>query len=118
MSEHLASFATLGAQALVPIAIGSFQSLRVPAPVRARRRAARRSRVKLTLEDDEDDILDEDEGEVLTLADSVLFPIMGSVALLGLWALIKYVDKKWIDIFLGAYCESFFSSALEYSTCS
>lgn len=105
MSEHLSSFATLGAQALVPIAIGSFQSLRVPAPVRARRRAARRSRIKL-LDEDEDDILDEDEGEVLTLVDSVLFPIMGSVALLGLWALIKYVDKKWIDLVLGAYCES------------
>lgn len=106
-SSQLASFGTLGAQALVPIAIGSFQSLRVPAPVRARRRAARRSRVKLLVdEDDEDDILDEEEGEVLTLADSVLFPILGSAALLGLWALIKYVDKKWLDLILGCYCES------------
>lgn len=105
MSEHLASFAVLGAQALVPITIGSFQSLRVPAPVRARRRAARRSKNKLGLDDEEDDILDEEEGETLTMADSLLFPVMGSIALLGLWALIKYVDKKWLDIALGAYCE-------------
>lgn len=106
MSEHLASFAVLGAQALVPITIGSFQSLRVPAPVRARRRAARRSKNKLGLDDDDDDdILDEEEGETLTMTDSLLFPVMGSVALLGLWALIKYVDKKWLDIALGVYCE-------------
>ncbi|CAK9785366.1 hypothetical protein CC85DRAFT_258655 [Cutaneotrichosporon oleaginosum] len=102
MSEHLASFATLGAQALVPIFIGSFQSLRIPAPVRARKRAARRARVKLG-DDEDDDILDENEGEMLTLADSVLFPILGSCALLGMWALITYVDRRILDLLLGCY---------------
>ncbi|GMK59525.1 hypothetical protein CspeluHIS016_0801310 [Cutaneotrichosporon spelunceum] len=103
MSEHLASFATLGAQALVPIAVGSFQSLRIPAPVRARKRAARRARINLELEEDEDDILDENEGETLTLADSILFPILGSVALLGLWALITYVEPWTLNIIIGCY---------------
>lgn len=104
MTEHLAAFAVLGAQALVPIAVGSFQSLRIPASVRARKRAARRARTKLG--EDDDDILDENEGETLTLADSILFPVLGSAALLALWALITYVDPRVLDVLLGCYCES------------
>lgn len=99
-----ATFAQLGAQALVPIVIGSFQSLRTPAAVRARLRRARRSSSTLLLADDEDDLEDEDDnGETLTMGDSLLFPVLGSVALLSLWLLIKYVDKKYIDLVLGIY---------------
>lgn len=96
------TFAQLGAQALIPIVVGSFQSLRTPAAVRARLRKARRKN-NLLLADDEDDIDEEENDEILTLADSLLFPVLGSAALLGLWALIKYVDKKWIDLVLGVY---------------
>lgn len=107
MSSPLSGFAALGAQAMLPIILGSYQSLRVPASVKARRRAARRlDRKRLLGEDDEDDDdLDSEMDETITLADSILFPILGSAALLGLWALIKYVDKKWIDLVLGVYCE-------------
>jgi hypothetical protein len=45
------------------------------------------------------------DDEVLGWADSLAFPIFGSVALLGLWALLKYVGKEWINFFLGLYCE-------------
>lgn len=102
----LNSFGVLGAQALVPIVLGSFQSLRMPASVRARRRAARRlDKTRLLGGADDDDEEDEEIlDETLTLADSVLFPILGSAALLGLWLLLKYVDKTWIDLVLGVYC--------------
>lgn len=33
-----------------------------------------------------------------------MFPIMGSVMLLGLRAVLKYFGKKWITIILGVYC--------------
>lgn len=102
------SFVALGAQALLPIALGSFKSLRTPAAVRARRRKARKARRDKLVFDDESDADDDDESEfdeTLTLMDSLLFPILGSCALIGLWYLIKYVDKKWIDLMLGVYCK-------------
>lgn len=30
---------------------------------------------------------------------------MGSVALLGFYAVLKYVGKEWINLILGVYCE-------------
>jgi minor histocompatibility antigen H13 len=58
---------------------------------------------ELGVEDEDDD--EEDLEETLTLADSLLFPVLGSCALLGLWLVLKYVGKKWINIVLGVYCE-------------
>jgi hypothetical protein len=48
--------------------------------------------------------------ETLSWADSLLFPVLGSAVLLGLWVLLRYVDKKWINLVLGIYCESQVSS--------
>jgi hypothetical protein len=31
---------------------------------------------------------------------------MGSVALLGFYAVLKYVGKEWINLILGVYCKS------------
>jgi len=56
----------------------------------------------LTDEDDEDE---DDVDETLTWADTLIFPIFGSAALLGLWALLKYAGPEWINFFLGIYCE-------------
>ena len=56
----------------------------------------------MTEDEEEDEGLDD---EVLSWADSLAFPVFGSVALLGLWALLKYVGKEWINFFLGLYCE-------------
>lgn len=44
-------------------------------------------------------------GETLTWKESAMFPILGSVMLLGLWAVLKYFGKKWITIILGVYCK-------------
>lgn len=125
------AYLSLGLQALTPIVIGSFKSLKVSLPwidvlSRRRKRAlprwrtsadvqtpastiARRTKAAevaghiLTEDEEEDEGLDD---EVLGWADSLAFPIFGSVALLGLWALLKYVGKEWINFFLGLYCES------------
>jgi minor histocompatibility antigen H13 len=43
--------------------------------------------------------------ETLTWADTLIIPIFGSVALLGMWLIIKYAGKKWINIVLGVYCK-------------
>jgi hypothetical protein len=43
--------------------------------------------------------------ETLTWADTLVFPVMGSVALLSLWLVIKYVGKEWLNAVLGVYCE-------------
>lgn len=74
-----------------------------PASTLARRKKAAEVAGHILTEDEE-----EDEGlddEVLGWADSLAFPVFGSVALLGLWALLKYVGKEWINFFLGLYCE-------------
>ena len=44
--------------------------------------------------------------EVLTWADTLIIPIFGSVALLGMWLIIKYAGKEWINLVLGIYCMS------------
>ncbi|OCF36274.1 minor histocompatibility antigen H13 [Kwoniella heveanensis CBS 569] len=114
------SYLSLGLQALVPIAIGSFKSLKTPESTLAKRRANRKD--KLLDEEDEDDE-DETIEETLTWADSLLFPIFGSVALLGLWAILKYVGKQWINLILGVYftgagmfaVQSTFSSIANFS---
>jgi len=100
----LGTFTTLGAQALLPIFLGSFKSLRTPAKLKKKRRAARKTSGKL-YDDDDDEDEDEELDEVLTMEDSLLFPVLGSVALIGLWLALKYVDKKWIDMVFGVYCE-------------
>lgn len=99
------AFWALGGQALLPIVLGSFKSLRTPTKLKKKRRAAKRRSGKLVVDDSEDEDEEEELDEVLTMADSILFPILGSAALLGLWFVIKYVDKKWIDLVFGLYCE-------------
>ncbi|KAF8909839.1 peptidase A22B, signal peptide peptidase, partial [Mucidula mucida] len=50
--------------------------------------------------DDEDD---EDEPERVSSEDAWLFPLIGSATLLGLYLVIKYVGKEWINWILGWY---------------
>ena len=55
-----------------------------------------------------EEVEEEDETfeETLGWADSLAFPVLGSIALLGLWALLRYVGKEWINFVLGIYCKS------------
>ncbi|WWD16379.1 hypothetical protein CI109_100805 [Kwoniella shandongensis] len=106
-TDLYASYLALGLQALIPITVGSFKSLKTPAATLRKLRAARRDKLAQDLAYEDDlDLLEEDEEtieETLTWADSLLFPVLGSVALLGLWAILKYVGKKWINLVLGVY---------------
>ena len=76
--------------------------MQTPASTKAKRKAAAKSSGADLAEDEDEDEFD----ETLGWSDSLALPILGSGALLGLWALLKYVGKDWINLFLGIYCES------------
>ncbi|KAE8540619.1 hypothetical protein D1P53_002983 [Cryptococcus gattii VGV] len=113
-----ATYASLGVQALIPIAIGSFKSLETPEDTRRRLRESKKGQIS----EEYDDEYEEPMGETLTWKESAMFPILGSVMLLGLWAVLKYFGKKWITIILGVYfglagmlaVQSTFSSVIAY----
>ncbi|KAI9632812.1 putative minor histocompatibility antigen h13 [Dioszegia hungarica] len=101
------TYGLLTVQAIAPIILGSFKSLKTPASVRARRKA-RKSPSAIPSGDsdteDEDDLdADAELDETLTWGDTLLFPVMGSVALLGFYMVLKYVGKEWINLILGVY---------------
>ncbi|KIR39963.1 minor histocompatibility antigen H13 [Cryptococcus deuterogattii 99/473] len=112
------TYASLGVQALIPIAIGSFKSLQTPEDTRRRLRESKKGQISEEYDDD----YEEPMGETLTWKESAMFPILGSVMLLGLWAVLKYFGKKWITIILGVYfglagmlaVQSTFSSIIAY----
>ncbi|XAO26754.1 hypothetical protein I312_105595 [Cryptococcus bacillisporus CA1280] len=113
-----ATYASLGVQALIPIAIGSFKSLKTPEDTRRRLGKSKKGQIS----EEYDDEYEEPMGETLTWKESAMFPILGSVMLLGLWAVLKYFGKKWITIILGVYfglagmlaVQSTFSSVIAY----
>ena len=55
--------------------------------------------------DDSDDEDEEEMEERIGLTDSLLFPVIASCMLLGLFLVFKYLDSKWINKILGGYCE-------------
>ncbi|WVW80286.1 hypothetical protein I302_102264 [Kwoniella bestiolae CBS 10118] len=101
-AELIGSYLSLGLQALIPIALGSFKSLKTPEETIRKRKVSRQGKAQL-LDGEEDDEEEEVIEETLTWADSLLFPVFGSVALLGLFLIIKYVGKEWINTILGFY---------------
>ncbi|WVN87196.1 uncharacterized protein L203_102373 [Cryptococcus depauperatus CBS 7841] len=94
-----ATYASLCLQALLPITIGSFKSLKTPQDTKKRLKEAKKA--KLDDADEEED--EEPIEETLTWQDSLLFPVLGSVVLLGMFLILKYFGKKWITLILGAY---------------
>ncbi|KAK7472532.1 hypothetical protein VKT23_000647 [Stygiomarasmius scandens] len=89
------SYAGLLSLACLSIYAGSFGSLPNP---RTRTTAAGPA-AKLDEEDEEE----EEIPERVSLEDAWFFPIIGSVVLLGLFLIIKYFGKEWINWFLGWY---------------
>ncbi|KAJ4483461.1 peptidase A22B, signal peptide peptidase [Lentinula aciculospora] len=83
------SYAGLLSLACVCIYIGAFGSL-------PRDRGAEH---KTESEDEDED----EQPERLSLEDAWLFPIIGSVVLFGLFVVIKYFGKEWINWLLGWY---------------
>lgn len=114
----IGAYLFLGAQALTPIVIGSFSSLKASLGLnaltcqtpKALRRALRQKRKAKAPKEDvhkevDSDEEDEEEEEHLTLIDSLMFPLLGSVALLSLYFLLKYVGQDTINMLIGGYCE-------------
>jgi minor histocompatibility antigen H13 len=46
------------------------------------------------------------------MADSLLFPVFGSITLLSIFLIFKYLGTEWINKILGIYC------ALDVRRCS
>ncbi|KAF8070174.1 peptidase A22B, signal peptide peptidase [Lyophyllum atratum] len=86
--DLLSSYAGLLTLACSSIYFGSFGSL--PNPKRQDGSPAD--------EDDEEEVPDR-----MSAGDAWLFPVLGSVALLGLYTIVKFFGKEWINWFLGWY---------------
>ncbi|WRT65822.1 uncharacterized protein IL334_002772 [Kwoniella shivajii] len=97
----IGSYLSLGIQALLPIFLGSFKSLKTPESTLRKRRLSRKA--QLLGEDEDEDEEEEAIEETLTWTDSLLFPVFGSIALVGLWLILKYGGREWINIILGVY---------------
>jgi len=94
--DLLSSYGGLLSLATVSIYAGAFGSL--PKPPRNPLDASGKS-----LLEGEDDDEDEDIPDRLSSGDAWLFPVFGSVALFGLYMVVKYFGKEWINYLLGWY---------------
>ncbi|KAJ3724448.1 peptidase A22B, signal peptide peptidase [Lentinula raphanica] len=90
--DLISSYAGLLSLACISICAGAFTSL--PNPKKRTGGAER------TENEDEDE---DEQNERLSLEDAWLFPIMGSVVLFGLFVVIKFFGKEWINWLLGWY---------------
>jgi len=89
--ELLSSYAGLITLAVTSIYAGSFGSLVLAKP----------KHTDGTVIEDEDD--EEEIADRLSSADAWLFPVIGSALLLGLYLIVKYVGKEWINWLLQWY---------------
>ncbi|KAI0941598.1 hypothetical protein AcW1_003450 [Taiwanofungus camphoratus] len=90
--DLLSSYAGLLTLASVSICAGSFGSLT------ARKTKAAEGKSPEIEEDEDEDIV-----EHLSSSDAYLFPILGSVVLFGLYLVVKYLGKEWINWLLQWY---------------
>jgi len=93
--DLISSYAGLLCLASVSVYFGAFGSLPTP----PRTRPATKQNL---LQDEEDD----DEGDIpdrLSSGDAWFIPIVGSVVLFGLYVVVTYVGKEWINLLLGWY---------------
>ncbi|KII92377.1 hypothetical protein PLICRDRAFT_154841 [Plicaturopsis crispa FD-325 SS-3] len=90
--DLLSSYAGLLSLATISIYAGAFGSLpKTPQKVSGN-----------TIQYDDDDE-DEDITDRMSSEDAWLFPIIGSVVLFGLYTIVKYFGKEWINYLLGWY---------------
>jgi minor histocompatibility antigen H13 len=93
--DLLSSYVGLLSLATVSIYAGAFGSLpKLPGT------AVDASGRSLLQDDDEDD---EDIPDRLSSEDAWLFPVFGSVVLFGLYMIVKYFGKEWINYLMGWY---------------
>ncbi|KAI0043652.1 hypothetical protein FA95DRAFT_366195 [Auriscalpium vulgare] len=93
--EHLVPYVSLITLATASVYAGAQGTLSSAKPSGSAQKAAGKAN------EDKDD--DEPVLERLTSADAWLFPVLGSFTLLGLFLVIKYVGKEWINFLLAWY---------------
>ncbi|KAG1777745.1 signal peptide peptidase-domain-containing protein [Suillus placidus] len=92
--DLISSYAGLLCLASISIYAGAHGSL----PAKPKRKGTNKSVVQ-----DEDEDEDEDVSDRLSSSDAWLFPVAGSVALFGMYALMKYFGKEWVNWILAWY---------------
>ncbi|KAI9330885.1 signal peptide peptidase [Obelidium mucronatum] len=78
------AYAAIGVMALIPIYVGSYASLKYP-------------KKKGETSDDDDD---EETPEFFSFDDAKWYPVVGSVTLLSLYLILKFVSKEYINLVL------------------
>ncbi|KAF9478612.1 hypothetical protein BDN70DRAFT_913556 [Pholiota conissans] len=97
----LSSYAGLLALAVLSIYAGAHGSL--PRPKRAKGEKEGGGKDKDAEGEEEEDEEDEENMDRMSADDAWLFPIIGSVALIGLYGLVTYLGEGWINWLLGWY---------------
>jgi len=94
--DLISSYAGLLGLASISIYCGAFASL----PTNPKKPIAAEQCSLLEDEEDEDE---EDIPDRMSSSDAWMFPIIGSAALLGLYTIVQYFGKEWINWLLGWY---------------
>ncbi|KAF8745890.1 Presenilin, signal peptide peptidase, family, partial [Rhizoctonia solani] len=96
MLQHIDSVLTYGGLvglASASVYAGSLGSYKAPKPLK----------VKLQVGEDDSDDDEEELSERLGSSEALLFPILGSIMLGGLYLAFKYLGEEWINKLLGYY---------------
>lgn len=103
------TYVIIGVLALLPIYFGSFASLKVRTLIHSvnlhQHPVSAPLKPKKVYSPDEDTSSDEDEPTVdmVSSDDAWMFPIGGSVMLVGLYVLFKYLNKDYLNYLFTAY---------------
>lgn len=95
--DLISSYAGLLCLACISVYTGAHGSL--PAPKKPKSNGADKS----VVQGDEDEEDDEGIADRLSSGDAWLFPVAGSVALFGMYAIMKFFGKEWINWLLAWY---------------
>ncbi|TPX57997.1 hypothetical protein SpCBS45565_g08098 [Spizellomyces sp. 'palustris'] len=92
----LIAYLALGTMAVAPIYFGSFAALKIP-----KKKDTTRGKKGQNEEEEED--IEEDEAEFFRLEDAYWFPVFGSLALVSLYVVFKYLNKEYLNALFTAY---------------
>ncbi|KAL0581319.1 hypothetical protein V5O48_000695 [Marasmius crinis-equi] len=101
--DLLSSYGGLLGLACVSIYCGAYGSLGKEKKGKGKKGKGKDKESDRESEDDDDDEDDEEDIELVSMEDAWWFPIIGSVVLFGLFLVIKYIGKEWINWLLGWY---------------
>ncbi|KAK1236344.1 hypothetical protein PQX77_000422 [Marasmius sp. AFHP31] len=103
--DLLSSYAGLLSLACISIYCGAYGSLGTESKKKSDKKSKQKEKEKdgKESENEESESDGEEDIELVSLEDAWWFPIIGSVVLFGLFLVIKYFGKEWINWFLGWY---------------